>query len=267
MANTSKNKTTAKTKQAVAAAETDTGRSKKSRVRRVSVVVLLIVGIVIFGIIALFTTLAVLVHTSNVRASNAEYDFLRGLAGDIDIELDEHGDVRFNALDEEMRAINPDFVCWLRIDGTNIDYPVVRGVDNDKYLNTSFYGEDNIAGAIFMDYRNDGDKLPHIIIYGHNLQQGGMFTDLRRFLNKQFLEDNDTITLIVNGHPVEFEIFSARLSDIRDPAYNLNVNTSRLFARFATSVDAPLHATQIITLSTCTSSGGDNARLIVQGYR
>jgi len=235
-------------------------------VRKVSVMVSLTIAVIVCASIAVITTIAVIAHTSSLRASGAEYDHLRGLAGDMAAEAGRNGE-SLSSLDIEMRAINPDYVCWIRIDGTNIAYPVVRGSDNEKYVNTSFSGERNKAGSIFMDYRNIGDPIPHIIIYGHNLYQGGMFTDLKKFLDEQFLEANNIITLIVNGNEVHFEIFSARLSDIYDPAYDLDLNTPRSFARFADRIGAPLKATQIITLSTCFSQGNDDERVIVQGYR
>jgi len=55
--------------------------------------------------------------------------------------------------DTHWLEINPDYVGWLKIDGTNIDFPIVRGNDNEKYLTTTFKGEENILGAVFMDYR------------------------------------------------------------------------------------------------------------------
>ena len=243
--------------------------------RKLSMTAGLIVAIFIFGSIALVTTLAVVVHTNNIRASRAEYDYLREVAEEIKIESEEFGVIRLSALDEEMRQINPDYVCWIRIEGTSIDYPVVRGNDNIKYLNISFHGDESITGTVFMDYRNVGDflspyiegSLRHIIIYGHNLQQGGIFSELRRFLNREFLEENRIITLIVDDQTIEFEIFSARQTDINDPAYFLNFSESHSFPRFANRIEAPMRATQIITLSTCISDGSDDARLIVQGYR
>jgi len=259
-------------------AETEGSSTKKKGIfnifRNLSVKAGLIIAIFIFGSVALITTLVVVVHMSNLRASSAEYDSLREIAGDIEVTDDFDGQF-LSALDEEMLQINPDYICWIRIDGTNIDYPVVRGSDNDRYLKTSFSGDYNIAGAIFMDYRNIGnlfsqsikDALPHIIVYGHNLQQGGMFTDLRRFLSNQFLETNNIITLIVNDNAIEYRIFSARLSDIEDPAYYLDFSTQRNFNRFADKIDAPLAATQILTLSTCVSGGSDDSRIIVQAYR
>ena len=51
-----------------------------------------------------------------------------------------------SSFDLEMREINPDYMCWIRVDDTRIDYPVVRGDDNEKYLEWSFYGERNYFG-------------------------------------------------------------------------------------------------------------------------
>jgi len=263
-------------KASVSAKESAAGQNgRRISLKKVSVTVALTVAILIFGSIALFTTLLVMANTSEFRASRAEYDSYRELASDIESNPDEYGGTYLSALDEEMLQINPDYVCWIRIDGTGIDYPVVRGTDNNKYIYTSFNGEPNLAGTLFMDFRNEGDllnsyvgeALPHILIYGHNLERGGMFSHLRRFLDERFMEENQIITLVVHGQTVEYRIFSARLTDINDPAYFLNFSEQRAFSRFADRIDAPLHATQILTLSTCTTGGSDSARLVVQGYR
>ena len=263
-------------KTAEAAVESPTKKSDiKNSVRKATKTAALIISVVLFGIIAMITTIFVVAHLSSLRASDAEYEYLREVAGDVESETGEFVGAHLSALDQEMLQINPDYVCWIRIDGTNVDHPVVRGSDNARYLNTSFIGEDNIAGAIFIDYRNVGeivdfwsdDFLQHIVIYGHNLQRGGMFSDLRKLLNDQYLEEYNTITLIVNDEVLEFEIYSARLTSIHDPAYYHDFGDSHSFPRFANRVDAPLKATQIITLSTCTRSGNDDARLVVQGYR
>jgi len=261
-------------KTAEKAAEPPVQKKTKRRFRGISIKTALIITIIVLGSIAIFTAVMVIRHNSSLRAAEAEYDSLREIADEI--ETSDYSDIPLSALDEEMSAINPDYVGWIRVDGTTIDYPIVRGTDNDKYIHTSFYGEDSIAGAIFMDYRNVGnlmtfrpdETLPHIILYGHNLQRGGMFTDLRRFISRQFMEENNIITLIINGEKVEFEIFAARLTDVNDPAYYLSFNASHSFPRFADRVGAPIQATQIITLSTCARrDGGGDARVIVQGYR
>jgi len=253
-------------------------KKKKSAgisLRKVSKTAALIVAIIIFGTIALFTTVMVMANSSDLRASRAEYNFLREIASDIKTETDESDTQWTDILDYEMRQINNDYVAWIQIDGTGIDYPVVRGSDNSKYIKTSFTGEQNIAGAVFMDYRNTGNMtsniagefMPHIILFGHNLQQGGMFSDLHKMLNTQFLEENRIIKLTVNGQPIYFEIFSARRTDINDSAFFLNFNSPQDFPRFLNRIDAPLRATQIITLSTCVGRGNNDDRVVVQGYR
>ncbi|MCL2407881.1 MAG: class B sortase [Defluviitaleaceae bacterium] len=162
---------------------------------------------------------------------------------------------------------NPDYVGWLQINGTNINFPVVRGDDNVRYLTTSFRGEENSFGAIFMDYRSS-IGLPHVIIYGHQARTVTndwlMFGSLHEFLDEQFLASHPTIHFITNNLLYEFKIFSARLTDIHDPAYQLNFNAPGSFIAFLERNDAPLDAEQIITLSTCVGTNNDR-RMIVQG--
>lgn len=167
--------------------------------------------------------------------------------------------------DAQMRETNPDYLCWIKIDGTLIDYPVVRGNDNEKYLHTSFDGEENVFGALFMDYRCSGDYVPNMIIYGHNSRHRDMFGGLRNFLDDQYLAEHPVITLKVNDRVVEYEIFDARKTDITDPAYYLDFSAADSFPAFAERCGAPPDTTQIITLSTCVSGGNEDGRVIVQG--
>jgi sortase B len=173
-------------------------------------------------------------------------------------------DTHISLFDESMREINPDYICWIKIDGTAIDYPVVRAMDNEKYLNLSFFGEESQMGALFMDYRCTNDT-PHVIIYGHNVRQGDMFGGLRRFHDEHYRLAHPIITIMVNDRIIEYEIFSVRRTDIYDPAYFLDFSLHGSFGAFAERNGAPPDAAQIITLSTCISEGNDNERLIVQG--
>ena len=180
-----------------------------------------------------------------------------------------------SAFDAQMREINPDYVCWIRIEGTVVDYPVVRGEDNEKYLNMSFHGDKNALGSLFMDYRCaagtiDGDAsaggyVPHIIIYGHNAKSGDLFGNLWRLLDGDYLAEHPKIALIAGGRIVEYEIFSVRESDITDAAYNVDFSAPNALRDFAESCGAPPDTLQIVTLSTCVSAGDDDARVIVQG--
>jgi sortase B len=170
--------------------------------------------------------------------------------------------------DAHWLEINPDYAGCIKIDGTHFDFPVVRGSDNEKYLTTTFGGEENILGAIFMDYRCAGEDVPHIIVYGHEAQDENknklMFGGLREYLNEQYLAEHPIIQFMKNDSLSEFEVFSARMSDINDPAYHLDFNDPDSFAAFLERIGAPPDTEQIITLSTCVGADNDR-RMIVQG--
>jgi sortase B len=166
--------------------------------------------------------------------------------------------------DAAMSEINPDYLCWIKIEDTKIDYPVVRSNDNEKYLNTSFSLEENRFGALFMDYRCMGEYVPHIIIYGHNIAQGDMFGDLDKYTNEDYLTAHPVITLKVQGRITGYEVFAARKTDVTDMAYNLDFSQSGAFEAFAQNCGAPEGTVQIVTLSTCAGSRADDKRVVVQ---
>jgi len=218
---------------------------------------------IITAIVTVVFLLIVFMYMNDLTASRRQHSSLLAIQETQDET--QSNPAFLHAFDRQMLEINADFIAWIKIDGTAIDYPVVRGIDNEMYLNLSFHGEENTFGTPFMDYRNYGDFVPHIIIYGHNTRHGDNFTDLHRFLDNQFLADNNIITLTVNGRVVEYEIFSARLTDIHDYAYFLDFSYTGAFEAFLERNNAPQGTTQIITLSTCVSRGNDDERVIVQG--
>jgi len=240
--------------------------------------------ILLLAIIAIIATLATFVfvfsYMIDLMASQREHSQLMGLVirlgrstpllpYDPDELTDEDytgaiDESYVSAFDEGMREINPDYICWLKIDGTMIDYPVVRAADNEKYLNLSFAGEKNRFGALFMDYRCAGSHVPHIIIYGHNVKNGYMFGTLRNFLDKNFTAKNPVISLRVNDRLVEYEVFSARKTNLHDPAYYIDFREPGSFEAFLLRNGAPESARQILTLSTCVSGNDSDERVIVQ---
>ena len=158
--------------------------------------------------------------------------------------------------------VNPEYTGWLEVMGTGISYPMAQGEDNDKYLHTTFSGEENKLGAIFLDARCvDGLAGQHTIIYGHNAKDGSMFAGLSALLDAEAYPDI-TITL-PEGEVLTYRIFAVRQSDIRDFAYRWEFEDAADFAAFADGLGAPEGSERIITLSTCSDTGGRDGRLLV----
>ncbi|MGD9559407.1 MAG: class B sortase [Oscillospiraceae bacterium] len=163
----------------------------------------------------------------------------------------------------ELWEINPDYVGWIEIPDTVLSYPVVRGADNDKYLNRTFEGVQNAAGTIFMDYRND-DALSsaHTVIYGHNLKNGRMFGGLHHYLDATYLQNNPLITITTRTATHTYRVFAARVTDMYDPGYRLDFSGEDDIAAFIASYGGPAGATRLLTLSTCTN-GEQEERMLV----
>lgn len=112
---------------------------------------------------------------------------------------------------EELKAKNADTVGWVKVNNTNIDFPVVQSSDNNYYLKHNFKKESNGAGWIFADYRCNFDDLDkNTIIYGHNRRNGTMFSNLTHTLdsNWNFENENSYFYFSTSSASYKAEIFS-----------------------------------------------------------
>lgn len=142
---------------------------------------------------------------------------------------------------------NADCIGWLSIDGTNISYPVMHTPpDPQKYLRRSFYGQYSQSGVPFLDGRcsTAGGNL---IIYGHNMKNGTMFSDLKKYLNTDFLNAHRTVRLETAGGVFLFTVTEVLKTNTADPWYNR-----------ITAEDG-----RHLILSTCYGSGKDGRLLII----
>ncbi len=122
-------------------------------------------------------------------------------------ENKEESKVDFNKLKEQ----NSDAVAWIKVNNTNIEYPVVKGSNNSFYLNHNFDKSNNSAGWIFADYRNKFDNTDkNIVIYGHNMKDNSMFGSLKNILNSDWYdnEENTNITLYTENEKCIYKVFS-----------------------------------------------------------
>lgn len=126
-------------------------------------------------------------------------DSLKKESDETEDEKPQKTSIDFQALKE----INPDIVAWIRIPGV-LDYPVVQGKDNQYYLSHTFQKNHNIAGSIFLDYRNSSNFTDSKnIIYGHNMKDGSMFHVLQNFQEIDFYQKNREILLYLPDGSVQ----------------------------------------------------------------
>lgn len=174
---------------------------------------------------------------------------------------------------DHLQQINQDYLGWIKVEGTNINYPVVQGVDNDFYLTHNFHKEPDKVGSIYMDYRNSNNELDkNVIIYGHNMKDQSMFATLRHFLDEEFFNENKTITLEFSDNEYEWEVFSAYVTretdwmevDFNEPSNFLDFAGNMSNKSYNSSSSDINENDQIITLATCTSHV-DDERVVVHG--
>lgn len=161
-----------------------------------------------------------------------------------------------------LQSINQDVIGWIQIPGTNINYPVVRGSDNEFYLTHTYTGQENSSGAIFMDTAiSDGFNDKNPIIYGHNLKSGAMFSRLNRYARASFWQANPFIYITTpeNGQMI-YQVFSAYQTVPDAPVYYYGFGEDAEFEEYLERVmnysifDAGISVAKednIVTLSTC----------------
>ena len=144
-------------------------------------------------------------------------------------------------------AENADCIGWLSIDGTNISYPVMHTPsDPQKYLHRNFYGKYSQSGVPFLDGRCDIQST-NLIIYGHNMKNGTMFADLKKYVDKDFLSTHRTVKFETADGVQTFTVTEVLKTNISNEWYN------RISAE---------NGRQLI-LSTCYGSGKDGRLLII----
>lgn len=173
-----------------------------------------------------------------------------------------------------LQEINSDIVGWIYIEGTEINYPVVQGKDNQYYLKHLFSGEWNSAGCIFLDSRNTADFSDrHSIIYGHHMKNGTMFSGLTEYKKQEYYDAHPIVLLLTPEKNYEIEIFAGYVASVQDEAWKIAFSSDADITEWLneteerscfTSGIAPAVTDRILTLSTC-SYEFDNARFVLLG--
>lgn len=178
--------------------------------------------------------------------------------------------INFDAL----LAENQDIVGWIYSEATPINYPMVQSSDNDFYLRRLLDGSYNIAGSIFIDYRNSPDLSDdfNTIIYGHNMKNGSMFGTLKEYKNQEYYDKHSLIYIYTPEGNYSIELIAGYQTDIYSNIYKIPETTEELQDLYEEIVELSTFKTDIqleegdklLTLSTCTD-GADISRYVLIG--
>ena len=179
---------------------------------------------------------------------------------------------------ENIAKINSDIIGWIKIDGTNIDYPIMQ--NGDYYLHKDIYKNYSSHGTPYLAFYCDVKKSDNLIIYGHHMKDNTMFSQLEKYKNYNFYLNHKYIKFftIENGRTIEntYEVMIAfktiaysdegfryySYTDFQNyEDYEEFVENCRNLEFYYTGV-VGTHQDKYITLSTCEYSQ-KNGRMVV----
>ena len=177
----------------------------------------------------------------------------------------------------EVFAQNDDLIGWISIPGTRIDYPVMQTKDDpDFYLKHAFDKSYSSYGVPYMQENCDVGISDNLMLYGHHMNNGSMFSDLCKYESEDFYQDHKTIHFDTLDSFGEYEVIAAfktvayseqgfkyyhfvRAEQEED--FDEFIAKCKELALYDTGVTAE-YGDQLITLSTCEYSR-TNGRMVV----
>ena len=168
-------------------------------------------------------------------------------------------DVNFN----ELLKQNNDTKGWIKVEGTNVNYPFVQSSDNEYYLKHSYDNTYNKKGWVFLDYRNNMDNLDkNTILYAHGLMNNAMFGSLRRTVKQDWAKNknNRVIKVSTPSSMLLFEVFSSYTIEPESYYITSEFSSNEEFSTFIDTIksrsfydyNTPVSTDdKILTLSSC----------------
>ena len=181
---------------------------------------------------------------------------------------------KFAALKDQ----NSDFMGWISIEGTSLDFPVMYAPNNkDYYLKHDFKHQYSDYGVPYLDEKTTigaNAQSNNLIVYGHNMKNGSMFGQLKKYGKEDFYKEHPCFYLYTKDGVWQYDIFSVRVVDELSDSYTMTFASTDAYRSYLDqAVRKSMYDTtatadvtdSIITLSTCTSK--DTDRLIVQAVK
>lgn len=216
--------------------------------------------LLIFISIMIFTGIKIFNWLKENKYSN---DIIEDIQNFISIDVNTDTVDKYNIDFDSLKQKNFDTVAWLKVNGTDIEYPVVKATNNDFYMTHSFDKSYNSAGWVFMDYKDKFDGTDNnMVIFGHNRRDGSMFGTLKNILTEEWQshKENFIIPFITENEKSEYRVFSVYRIEKEDYYITTNFGTNKEFQTFINKIksrsikDFDVNVStedHILTLSTC----------------
>ncbi len=174
---------------------------------------------------------------------------------------------------------NPDFVGWIKIEDTDIDYPVMQSMyEEEYYIYRDYDKQSSSAGTLFVDTSCDIVMSDNVLIYGHNMHTGKMFHDLLEYEDEEFYKNHKTFTFNTIYGDGTYEVIAAFRTKIYEVDYTgfkyyqfFDASTEEEFMDYVkncvsmtpyTIINDVQYGDKLLTLSTC-AYHTDNGRFVV----
>ncbi len=174
---------------------------------------------------------------------------------------------------ESLKSMNSDFVGWIRMDDSSVDYPFVQGSDNDYYLRHLFTGQYNNSGCVFMDVNNNRDfSDKNTVLYAHNMKNGTMFADIEKFKDASYYESHKELHIYTEGMTYVLYPVAGILTDGQDDYVRTSFNSDEDFLSYVnyfvsnttfTSEQTIELTDRIVMLSTCNYDVDDGRYVLI----
>lgn len=182
---------------------------------------------------------------------------------------------------EKLKEENQDIIGWIEIEGTEVDFPVVQGTDNEYYMKHNYKKEDSKDGSIFLDKSYDWNiPSSNLLLYGHNNKNGNMFQELLKYEEESFYQEHPTIRFTTINDDSQYEIIAVFKSRVyyqdeknvfryyyfinaeNEEEYNNYIEESKKASLYDTGKSAE-YGEQLLTLSTCSYHTEDGRFAVV----
>ncbi len=169
-------------------------------------------------------------------------------------------------------------VAWIEIPDTDIDYPIMQKQgDPEYYLRRNYKGEYSYSGTPFLDENCNIRLSKNLIVYGHNMKDGTMFSELTKYKDLKFCMEHQAMKLTIDGITYNYTLYAVCSVDASEGWYTFTGQTSEdNFAELISHIqnrssyisftEQAEYGDHFLTLSTCDYASA-NSRLIVIAKR